>query len=286
MAISSMLPPSWRPKWNLLRLACEFRGPGRSLRYDQSLASWVATKPVDGKPMSFVVRSYRELRRFRNFGIDPSADLTYRWLRGASNCKVFYDVGASIGIYGIGAHVIHGAKSVFVEPYAPSIETLLKSISLVGTPENFEVVQAGIDAVPSYGRLYIHNPPKPGVTKTSYSDLSNYTLGGRDTDPVHASQWLPGVSLDQLIFEYGLPRPTHVKIDVDGFEVNAMKGATRLLQERSASSFCIETNGNENLQAIEGLMADAGYKEIDRQRHERHEYFIADVVYQRDNEVT
>jgi len=260
-----------------------FCGPGSGLRYDRSIGSWVATRPLEGKPMSVVVRSYRELRRFKDFGRDASSDLMFRWLRNIQGCEVFYDVGASIGIFGFGAHHLHGATSVFIEPFASSIESLLKSIYVSGTPERFEVIQAAVDSNVSYNKLYIHSPPKPGVTKSSFKSPEIYTLGGRHQDPVYATQWLPGLPLDHLIFECGFPSPTYLKMDVDGFEGEAIKGAKRLIEERTVRSYAIEINGEQNLESISRIMERAGYNEIAHQRHPGGEYFVADFVFCRDD---
>jgi FkbM family methyltransferase len=245
----------------------------------------VATKQLDGRPFSIIVRSYREIRRFRAFGEDPSTDLMFRWLRSLRHCSTFIDIGASIGIYGFGAHHLYGAHVIFVEPYAPSAESLLKSIVVQGDHTSFELVQAAIDASPRYAKLYLHGPPKPGETKNSFAEPELYTHGGRTEDPVYASQWLPSVSLDHLVHDLGFKCPDHLKMDVDGFECEALKGCRRVLQNRSLVSAAIEVNGDENARSVRDLFRGAGYREVAKQvHHPDDDYLVEDIVFLRNGE--
>jgi hypothetical protein len=82
-----------------------------------------------------------------------------------------------------------------------------------------------------------------------------------------ASQWVPSVSLDSLHWDLGLPLPTHVKIDIDGFENRAMEGATKLLESGAVRSWAIEINGTENLAEIGALMPRRGYTEVGSWEH-------------------
>lgn len=234
--------------------------------------------------MAMVVRSYRELRRLRNFSSDPADDVVFRWLLCLEDCTAFYDIGASIGLYGFAANHLHNCTSVFIEPYASSIETILKSVYIRDGWERFEVVQAGLADAPCYGRLYLHGPPKPGETKNSFVNRGIYTRGGRDADPVYATQWLPGVSLDQLVFEQHLPIPAYIKMDIDGYEAAGLRGGARLLRDRAVRSYAIEINGEENLAEVRDLMKSAGYVEIAHQAHTRDmSFLIGDWIFVRDD---
>jgi hypothetical protein len=81
------------------------------------------------------------------------------------------------------------------------------------------------------------------------------------------SQWVKGVTLDGLSAIHGLPEPSHVKIDVDGFEARVMAGAEGLLRGGRVESWAIEMNGSENLASIDSRMKTAGYVEAARFEH-------------------
>ena len=81
-----------------------------------------------------------------------------------------------------------------------------------------------------------------------------------------------------------LPQPTHVKIDVDGFESHVMVGAKRLLAERQVRSWAIELNGLENRESITALMRDAGYEVVAEWEHyPGFEHYSGDAIFVRDD---
>ena len=275
-----------RPFWHLVRDVgvLRFARKGRLSR-DRLLGNWVASREFDGRPLPVVVRSYREFRRFVWFGHNP-ADIVQHWMRWIRDCEVLYDIGSANGLEGFFIHHLHGAKVVFVEPYTPSIETLLKTIAHQarhgGNPEDFEVVQAGCDSEPGFQRYLYHGLPIPGETGNTFADPNAYARGGRAHMPVTLSQWSPSVSLDSLHWDYGLPLATHVKIDIDGFEVRAMAGAERLLQSGHVKSWAIELNGKDNTANIRDLMAQHGYVEVAAWEHyPGYEHYTGDHIFVR-----
>ncbi len=281
------------PGWVRMCLVFEFwRRQDRKLYFSRPILSWVAVKKIKNCSMLMVVRSYRELRRLRNLGGNPQNDLVFRWLTSLDDCSVFYDIGASNGVFGFAAHYLHHCKTVFIEPYTPSIESILKSIYIAvsqgSQQSDFEVVHAGLDKEETYSRLNMHTPPMPGVTLNSFKDSNLYdNIVSRSGTPVTITQWIKGVSLDELIFKYDLPVPTCVKMDIDGFEGRGIEGAKRLIESRQVHSWAIEINSQANLESIKNLMEHHGYHEISHQAHHpfhvEYQKFPADYLFVRDD---
>ncbi len=271
-----------KPRWYLLREIAAFwsRRDGRFAR-DHKLGDWIASRPFDGRRMEVVVRSYKEFRRFVQFGAQ-TGDPVFEWMQRITDCDTLYDVGSANGLEGFFVHHLHGSRVVFVEPFTPSVETILKTIARLDRAERFEVVHAGCDATPGVGKLLMHEPPKPGATYNTFSDVDAYCRGGRSGVPVTASEWLPSVSLDELHRRPGFPPPTHVKIDVDGFENRVMQGAMDLLASGSVKSWAIEINGQQNLREIGELMKTHGYEEVAAWDHyPGYEHYTGDHIYMR-----
>ncbi|MEK9660163.1 MAG: hypothetical protein VW644_00235 [Alphaproteobacteria bacterium] len=126
--------------------------------------------------------------------------------------------------------------------------------------------------------------PLPGANRNSVGKPESYDRGGRQTQPVLCHQWLMTVSLDGLQDTLGLPQPTHIKIDVDGFENHVMIGARRLLAERQVRSWAIELNGVENRESVTALMRDAGYTVVAEWEHyPGFEHYSGDAIFVRDD---
>ncbi len=261
------------------------RAPGQSLKYSRELGSFIATKMIDGRPAPLAVRSYRELRRWHLLGRADGKDLVMTCLRAGAPIKVFYDVGASNGIYGFAAHALHGCDVVLVEPYTPSIETILKTVyahvRAGASREAFEVVPAAVDSEEGMSRLEMHGPPVAGETRNTFADASLYTGEDRAAFPVSICQWTKGVSLDALIFKYGLPKPTVLKIDVDGYEALAIRGARELLSSGSVELIIVEINNEQAQIEIEQAMRDNGYRLVCSKRHHEDDpdEYVSDWVF-------
>ena len=274
-----------QPKWHKVRdyLLFRIRLQGR-LRFDKSIGDWVAVRPFAGRKLAVPVRSYRQFRRYYQFGRQGDKDVVFAWMRRIEDCEVLYDIGSSNGLEGFFTNHLWGSKIVFVEPFTPSIETILKTIVLQGPAkrDDFEVVQSGCDLELSQSKLYMHHGPIPGANRNSVAKPENYDRGGRQSQPVLCHQWVMTVSLDSLHWDLGLSLPTHVKIDVDGFEDQVMAGATKLLREKCVHSWAIELNGLDNKKSITALMATAGYDAVAEWEHyPGSEYYSGDTIFVR-----
>lgn len=72
-----------------------------------------------------------------------------------------------------------------------------------------------------------------------------------------------GVSLDELSFQFGLPPPTHLKIDVDGLEPEVIDGASELLNLKSLQTILIEINkSSDRDMRIPQILEDHGFKRV------------------------
>lgn len=273
--IGSVLPPPMRrslqPKWHsFVEYAHLYRTQKGSISRDSDLNERFVTRSILGKDVSVVCRSFREFRRFVRFGDEPK-DVVFPWLSMIDDCEMLYDVGCANGHEGIYANTMHGCQVTFVDVFTPSIETILKSVFLQGklrgvSHDRFNVVCGGCGDEWGFGRTFLHQLPIPGSTNNSFDDLSAYCRGGREEEPVFASQWMPQVTIDDLHFTHGLPAPTHVKMDIDGFETKAVVGGARTISERLCKSWVIEISPG-GFDDIIGRFEQNGYKVLDTFEH-------------------
>ena len=259
-----------QPKWYFLRNIWQFViTQHRRLRYDKDISCWVVRKTIQKTDFEVPIRSFRELRRVMLFG-ENTQDIVYTWLNAIDDCEVLYDIGAANGHEGFTANALHGCTVAFVEIFTPSIESILKGVVLAqqkgADVAKFEVFAAGIDRESRYAKVHLHNPPVAGGTYNTFDDADAYARGGRSEERVWASQWCPAVSIDSLHKVCGLPLPTHVVMDVDGFEDRAIEGAEETLNSGHVRSWMIEISPGR-LEAIENRMSEAGYVEILRYVH-------------------
>ncbi len=175
----------------------------------------------------------------------------------------FLDIGANIGIYTIAAGRRVGAegKVYAVEPHKANVLTLMRNIAANGFEDRVEVLPfalADVRKVLRFNYVSLESASTGSQLGSNRVETSNETF-----TPV-ASELLPAMTVDDLIAEGAIERPSLVKIDVDGIELAILKGMRGLLggPERPRS-VQIEVNRGES-RGIDDFMTACGYRLKDR----------------------
>jgi FkbM family methyltransferase len=285
-ALPSSVSDALRPVWHRLGLYGRYFRDGGRLRFDRQLLTVEATRRLPGlDPFSIAVRSPREFRRWANFARNPK-DKLYRWLIALGSDAVLWDIGSANGIEGCTALHANRCSVIFVEPFTPSIESILKSLALaemrMGERPRIEVVQAACSDQPGYGRLITHTKPVAGETyNTVGAAADEYCQGGRGHMPERSVQWVKYVTLDEMHFESGMPLPTHIKMDVDGFERRVLAGGERVFASPQLRDCVIEVNDNNGAFVLE-FMTRHGFEKYDELVHfDQPGVYTADYFFRR-----
>jgi len=171
---------------------------------------------------------------------------TIRWIDDfLETGDTVYDVGANVGVYSLYIAAKFGlkVKVLSFEPEALNFAQL-----------NRNIYSNGFNSIISAYCFAIANKTEIGTL-----NLESWRIGGtvhqfnRSKDhlentfsPAH-KQGVFGVSLDDLVYVYGLPKPNHIKIDVDGIEKLVLQGSEDILKDLSLKSVHIEiTEDQEN----------------------------------------
>ena len=141
---------------------------------------------------------------------------------------VFVDVGANIGAYSLLASGAAGARTVTIEPVPSTFEILGKNISLNQLGDKVSALNMGVGSTES--SLYF----------TQNEDSVNHVV----LDPGNEKNELvkvPVSTLDEILENE--PCPSLVKIDVEGFEHEVIKGASGILGNQNLKAVIIELIG-------------------------------------------
>lgn len=170
--------------------------------------------------------------------------------------KVVYDVGAFHGL--LTCFFAKQARHVVAyEPTPPTHERLIDNVRL-NKFTNVTLRKCGV-ASQSGSLTMMWNPLTPGASKSSSPDAALPAGNKRETVPV--------VRLDEDIAAKGLPKPEFIKVDVEGMELDVLKGAEKTLLSCRPTLF-LEMHGEtmkekrEKTAAVVDFLLKSGYRDI------------------------
>ncbi len=155
---------------------------------------------------------------YRSAGDELALERVARLPRSAAKPAVIIDVGANVGVYTEQALEICGDHVVIyaIEPAGAAFKRLAEGF---GNDPRVHVLKAGIGAA-------------PGVA-TLWSDAPGSVLASLYVNPVNgkvAGEEIEVVTLDGFCEEHGITHVDLLKLDLEGGELDALRGATRLLE--------------------------------------------------------
>ncbi len=160
---------------------------------------------------------------------------------------VFYDVGANAGAFAVFAANL-GSHVLAFEPVPSSFKRLQENVA-INTP-NCSITALNYAVGASTGTLKM---------TTGFGTGNHALRPGESTPSVEVEM----VTLDDIIRDQ--PIPTFLKVDVEGHELEVLKGATTVLASPALLGLLLETFRPHNwqqpkLQAIERLLLSHGFK--------------------------
>lgn len=132
--------------------------------------------------------------------------------------ELVFDVGANIGNR-VAPLLEVGAKIVAVEPQEACYTTLKKKFK-----DRITIVTNGVDSKPGSKKFYMSSKSTP------LSSFSEEWVDSMKTNRFQSEEWdrveeIEMTTLDILIKKYGTP--AFIKIDVEGYETEVLKGLTQ-----------------------------------------------------------
>jgi FkbM family methyltransferase len=188
------------------------------LAFLQRVGEWAATR--------------RRLRRLRG---TAGASLQYGHIDSLElldlskkvNPQVIFDIGANIGTWTLLAKALYPQAEIHAfEPlpaHAKHFQFSLRGI------ERVELHQAGLGAANGNAILHVTDfSDASSVLKMSEAGRSQWNLS--EVQEIALELW----RLDDFVARYRLPQPDLMKIDVQGFELEVLKGAPSVLAKTRA----------------------------------------------------
>jgi len=160
----------------------------------------------------------------------------------------FLDIGSNVGSYSLLSAGVCRARTIAFEPISTTFDILTSNIVLNKLDNLVTPVNAAVGA--SKGTLVF----------TSDADTTNHVL--EDASVAGNTVKVPVVTIDESLENLS---PSLIKIDVEGYETEALKGMTKTLDIPTLKAIIIELNGSGarygyDEDAIHQLLLSKGFK--------------------------
>lgn len=195
---------------------------------------------------------------------------TVEWIESfLQEGDIFYDIGANVGAYSLVACKFFNQriKIYAFEPAFPTFPLLCKNILLNDCQESIIPLPIALSDKTTVDSFNYKNLT-PGGSHHAFGEAIDYK--GDVFEPV-CKQYVLGYRIDDLVKQFKIPIPNHMKIDVDGIELSVLKGAEETLFNPLVRSIILELQeGREEANQIIEFLVSKGF-EI----HSKHQYVWA-----------
>ena len=160
-------------------------------------------------------------------------DILRCWEAAAKGAKIVLDVGANAGIYSLAALAVQPDVVVHAFEPTPEIAARLRATAKLNWLENLYVHEV---AVLRDGGLATLNRFRGEMGNNEGMNFVTKNIGSSDAERVKT------VSLDQFCEDHSINHVDLLKLDVQGHEYSALKGAERLIKSGHIGIIFLELN--------------------------------------------
>jgi len=201
------------------------------------------------KKIRMKIDSLTQLDRTKGCKKEPE---TVKWIEEfIKTDDVFYDIGANVGAYSLicSAHNEGLCRIYSFEPSFSTYSALCENILINGYNDNiiaFPVILSNETKL----KKFFYSDTSPGSAshsidlKLSYSNVIKDNQNPAQVTTINEKSrifnFIESFRLDDLISLFNLPKPNHMKIDVDGHELEVLMGCENLLDSYEMQSILIE----------------------------------------------
>jgi FkbM family methyltransferase len=228
---------------------------------DMDATALVARRtPLDysKNPISILVTSPKEnSTRTRSVMSEP---WTVHWLEHVIKPgDVLYDVGASVGTYALVAAISHeGTVRVFAfEPSFVTYAALCRNVLENGCEKSITPMPLVLTEKKG-STLFKYRSLVSGAAQHAFGDRNLFTKGFKERKPVY-QQRMVGITLDSLVQDFHFDPPNHIKLDVDGGELQVLRGAAATLKAGTIKSVLVDACDDREAKQVTAFLKQLGF---------------------------
>lgn len=195
------------------------------------------------------------LTRYRVQTFSSKEPDTLAWISSFQRGKVFWDIGANVGLYSIYAALKTEAHVVAIEPVPANIQMLMKNLKANDLENQIVVIPLSLTNKTGIASLSIPSA-EAGVSHVVFRETFDFE--GKKNQIMPSMNTI-GLAWRDLQNWFELEMPNYVKIDVDGIEHLILEGAGDLLNK--VDEILVEVNYNflQQKESIMEILSNYGF---------------------------
>jgi FkbM family methyltransferase len=197
-----------------------------------------------------------ELRRAKACRKEPE---TVEWIeKNMRPGDVLYDVGANVGAYSLVA-AMHCGKRADIYAFEPSFATYYQLCRNILLNQCEDVILPYMIALAEDSGVTAFNYQSLEAGSSLHSVGANRDYKGDTFSPCFRQRVI-GFSVDHLIAAFGFAVPNHLKVDVDGTEMEVLRGASATLRNPAVRSLLVEVcDANGQADLVTAFLLERGF---------------------------
>ena len=183
---------------------------------------------------------------------------TIQWIDSFEPGSVFWDVGASVGVFSLYAALRTDTKVVAFEPAAVNYYLLAANCEANKLYNQVDCLLVGLGDAQAIGTLEI----------SQFKPARSFSFRGHKDVPYETKQVALVASIDQLVEQYGLRCPNYIKIDAPGSAEAIIAGASHTLRRPDVRQIHLEVREqSKGGQRIIEMLKQSGFTATGRDVH-------------------
>jgi FkbM family methyltransferase len=183
---------------------------------------------------------------------------TLEWIKEFGNgAKLFFDIGANVGLYSIYHSKLNDGKCFAFEPSCFNLKILTKNININNCQDLISIISNPLSNKTGLSEFRYGSEVEGGALSAFGV---NYGFDGMDINAKTKSNVL-GFTLDWMLDNSIIKIPTLVKMDVDGIEHLILQGAKNTLSHPDCKSILVEVNDDfkEQAEKVKSLLSSYNF---------------------------
>ena len=183
---------------------------------------------------------------------------TSEWIDSFQPGSVFWDIGASVGVFSVYAALATDTRVVAFEPAAVNYYLLSANCEANKLQDRVDCLLVGVGKQRSIARLEV----------SQFRPARSFSFRGKRDQPYESRQAAVVLSIDELVEEYGVPCPNYIKIDAPGASEDIIAGATRTFRRPEVRQIHLEVrDSSKGGQRILEMLNQSGFAPISKDTH-------------------